>query len=190
MRFKEYRNTISLNTLHEWYPTLMKGADWRFTGWTGNPSEPYRHWAAYPEGTTGLYKQIWDHVRERILQEDGIELRLERMILNSYNHGDSSWLHQDGTAEDDWTVVLFLNPHWDIKWGGDFVLVENNEIIHATAATPGKFILFKGSIEHAARPVSREAPYPRFGMAFQCKGGSNGLQESSFIKISGVSTPF
>lgn len=183
MLFKEYRNEIPFNTLVSWSRTLQEETNWKFTGWTGNPREPFRHWAAYPEHE-GLISKIWNFL-DQTIREDGIFVKPERAILNLYNHGDSSWYHKDSDNPDDWTVLLFLNEYWDIQWGGDFALIENGEILQSFAPTPGKFVAFKSNLLHAARPVSREAPYPRFGMAFQCKHDSN-LQGLSSAKVPSI----
>lgn len=121
----------------------------------------------------GLLAQIWAFINES-LQEDGIFVKPERVILNLYNHGDSSWLHKDSDNADDWTVILFLNTRWELNWGGDFALAEGSELIQAFAPTPGKFIAFRANVLHGARPVSREAPYARFGIAFQTKSINDG----------------
>lgn len=187
MLYKEYRNEIPLNTIQTWSSALLADAKWEHVGWTGNPREPYRHWASYPP-KEGLLAQIWTFLDES-LREDGIFVKPERIILNLYNHGDSSWLHKDSDNPEDYTVILFANNHWDVNWGGDFALVgDDREIIQSLAPTPGKFIAFRSNLLHAARPVSREAPYPRFGVAFQCKHDSN-LQRLSQAKISPVYTP-
>lgn len=183
MLYKEYRNEIPTNTLQTWARSLLDGADWRFIGHTGDPGEPLRHWAAYPE-LKGVVKQLWDFISVSLV-EDGFTLKPERVILNLYNHGDSSWMHKDSENPEDYTVIVFLNEHWNINWGGDFVLVEDNEIIKSFAATPGKFVCFRANLLHGARPVSREAPYPRFGVAFQCKNDSN-IQRLSKTKVSPI----
>lgn len=162
----EYNNEIPLNTLKAWREEILSTAHFKFEGWTGLPKEPYRHWAYYPE-FDGVYKTIFECLNESFIDE-GFNLVPERIVLNMYNHGDSSWLHADCEKDNAWTILLFMNEYWDLNWGGDFVLVKNNEIYKCTAPTPGKFILFKSNILHAARPVSREAEYPRIGLAIQC----------------------
>jgi hypothetical protein len=185
MIYKEYRDEIPLNTLNKWSDIIMENADWKHVGWTGNPREPLRHWAAYPE-LTGVLKQLWEFI-DASIKEDGIFVKPSRTILNLYSHGDSSWMHKDSEVADDWTVIVFLNQHWDINWGGDFALVQDNEIIQSFAPTPGKFIAFKSNLLHAARPVSREAPYPRFGVAFQCINDQN-IQRLSQPTVSPICT--
>lgn len=186
MLYKEYRNEIPLNTLKSFSRDLLDGAHWQHIGWTGNAREPYRHWASYPN-MEGTVKKLWDFVNDSLIL-DGLSLKPQRTILNLFDHGDSSWIHHDSEDPKDYTVVVFLNEHWDINWGGDFVLISGNEIIQAFAPTPGKFVVFQSNILHGARPVSREAPYPRFGVAFQCKNDSD-IQRLSQITLSPVRTP-
>jgi hypothetical protein len=183
MNYKEYRDEIPLNTIIQWSRTLLEGADWKPIGQAGHPGEPYRHWASYPP-MQGIVKQLWDFINES-LKEDGFTLTPERTIMNLYNHGDSSWIHVDSEKPDDYTVIVFLNENWSRNWGGDFCLFSGNEILHSFAATPGKFVVFKSNIEHGARPVSREAPFSRFGVAFQCKNDSN-ISRLSQAKITGI----
>ena len=166
MDYFEYNNEIPLNTLKSWRDKVLATAHFQPIGWTGIPKEPYRHWAAYPEYTE-LYKEIFDCMNYSF-KIDGFRLKPDRVIINMYNHGDSSWLHRDREENDSWTLILFMNEHWNINWGGDFVLVKDDEIYKATAPTPGKFILFRGNILHRARPVSREAEFARMGLAIQC----------------------
>lgn len=184
MLYKEYRNEIPSNTVKLWSRSLLDQTHWQHIGWSGNAREPYRHWAAYPE-FDGVFKNIWEALNESI-KEDGFNLKVDRIVMNLYNHGDSAWLHKDNDDPSTWTVILFLNEHWDIMWAGDFILVDDNdEIIQAFASTPGKFVLFKSNIRHCARPVSREAPFPRFSVAFQCKNDNNlqGLQQPKITPL-------
>ena len=165
----------------------MKGANWQHIGWTGNPKEPLRHWASYPE-MEGVLLQLWDFINDSLIAE-GLDIKPTRTILNLYGHGDSSWLHKDSENPDDWTVIVFLNEHWDVNWGGDFALADGQELIQAFSPTPGKFICFRANTLHGARPVSREAPYPRFGVAFQCIGNDSNTKRLSEAKISTIRSP-
>lgn len=186
MRYKEFRNEFPLNTVKIWSRTLQENAKWEPIGWSGEAREPFRHWASYPE-FDGVLRNMWDAINQSIIQEN-IFIKPQRVIMNLYSHGDSSWLHKDSSNEADWTVIIFLNEYWNINWGGDFVLVEEDEILSAFAATPGKFVLFQSNILHACRPVSREAPYPRFGVAYQCINDTN-TQAISQGKVSSIRTP-
>lgn len=162
----EYNNEIPLNTLKAWREEILSTAKFKFDGWTGDPKEPYRHWAYYPD-YEGPYKALFECMNYSF-KDEGLNLEPERVILNAFNHGDSSWLHDDCKEDNHWTALIFINEFWNINWGGDFVLVENNEILKAFAPNPGKFVLFNSRLLHGARPVSREAQFPRIGVAIQC----------------------
>lgn len=182
MNYKEYRAEIPLNTLRTWNEKLMKNIPWEYVGWSGAPKEPYRHWAAYPP-LEGEIQNVWEMVNFSF-KEDGFNLRPDRVIANLFAHGDSSWIHRDCDSNTAWTAIVYLNDRWDIDWGGETVIVEDGEIIKSFAATPGKFILFKSNLLHGPRPVSREAPYPRFGLTFQCESNIQGFEEDPLPHIS------
>jgi hypothetical protein len=163
----EYKNEIPLNMVRSWEDDLLKSSQWTFSGWSGHAREPYRHWSTY--GTlSGTVKDIWECMNFSF-KKDGFNLKPERILLNLFNFGDSSWIHTDNDREGHWTVIVYLNSFWDINWGGDTVLVQDNEIIKTFNPAPGKFVLFKSNCEHGARPVSREAAYPRLAIAYHCK---------------------
>lgn len=183
--FREYLNEIPFNTVRNWSTTLLSGLQWEFVGWSGEAKEPYRHWASYPE-LKGEIRKIWDAINYSF-KEDGFNLRPERVIANLFNHGDSSWLHKDCDQDDAWTAILYLNEQWDLNWGGETILVESNEILKSFAPTPGKFVLFKSNILHGPRPVSREAPFPRFGLTFQCYDANN-VQRLTQTEVSDLSS--
>ncbi len=168
IQYREYRNEFPLNTIRTWSRDLEEQTKWSYSGWTGEPGEPYRHWAYVTnDEPAGILREIWTAASAG-LEADGFRLKPHRTLLNLFAHGDSSWLHRDSEKASDWTVILYMNERWDINWGGDTVLIEDNEILHSCAPTPGKMFLFKSNLLHGARPVSREAPFPRFGLTYQC----------------------
>lgn len=168
IKFREYRKEFPINTIRTWSRQLEEQIEWSYTGWTGEAKEPLRHWSHVCDfESIGLLGEIWSSI-DHGLREDGFNLRPQRILANLFAHGDSSWIHTDSKNSADWTAILYLNDYWDINWGGDTVLIEDNEILHACAPTPGKVFLFRSDILHGARPVSREAPYPRFGLTYQC----------------------
>ena len=157
-----------LNTVKHWNSVITSsedGENWLHSGWSGDFAEPFRHWCKYPS-MEGIYSQIWDFI------EPDLDLRglvPQRVIVNAYNHGDSSWLHRDSELQDHYTVILYLNNDWDWNWGGEtIVITDGGDIIMSVFPTPGRVIAFDSRLLHGPRPVSREAPLPRLGVTFQC----------------------
>lgn len=165
--WEQFDNEIPLNTIRAWSTEILENTPWTFSGWTGMPQEPYRHWS-YLAPLDGLFLQIWN-----CLKPSFPYLKPDRILVNAYNHGDSSWVHKDSEKTSDRTVLLFLNDYWDVNWGGEFALFENDDLIKAFTPKPGRYICFPSNVAHAARPVSREAAYPRIAIAFQCTNDSN-----------------
>ena len=164
----DYGVLLPLNSVKHFSNHIMESSDgehWKHSGWSGDFGEPYRHWCKFPE-FNGVYQEIWDFIEPDF---DIRGLRPERVIVNAYNHGDSSWLHKDSERPDHWTVIVYLNDSWNMNWGGETILTgDGGDIIHSAFPFPGRVILFDGRILHGPRPVSREAPFPRLGVAFQC----------------------
>ena len=158
---------IPLNFTKEWFDFIMFNKDkefWSYEGWSGIPEEPFRHWCKYPK-FQGIYKNIWDFISTEL----PLTLFPERVIVNAYSHGDSSWLHEDSKEPNHYTVIVYLNPEWDINRGGETIIIGiGGDIIHAALPTPGRVLLFDSRLTHGPRPVSREAPWPRLGVTFQC----------------------
>lgn len=168
MEWFEYDNEIPLNTLKMWRDSILSTAQFEHTGWTGENREPYRHWAFYPK-FEGIYKTIFECLNESFIL-DGFNFSPERILLNMYGFGDSSWIHRDSDEHGGWTAVLFLSEFWNPNWHGQLVLLDDsqNNVIKSFMPVPGRFVLFKNSILHAAAPVSREAQFPRMALAIQC----------------------
>ena len=141
-----------------------EGYHWTHQGWSGDPAEPYRHWCKYPE-LKDTYLEIWNFIKPDL---DVQELFPDRVIVNAYNYGDSSWLHKDSEKPDKWTAIVYLNDVWDLNWGGETILVEKEETLLSVHPLPGNVLLLDSRILHGPRPVSREAPLPRVAVAYQC----------------------
>ena len=170
--YKIYDNEIPLNTVKTWEEVLMKDISWKPVGWSGDAREPYRHWAAYPV-FEGDIKSIWQSL-DYSFKEDGYNLKPERVVTNLFGFGDSSWVHRDTDRSGEFTVLIYLNDFWDINWGGFTMLVDDQyDLIKAVKPMPGRFIMFPSDMIHGAAPVSREAPYPRFSLVYQCKRDKN-----------------
>jgi hypothetical protein len=180
--YREYVGEIPHNTIKTWNSVLMDKMPWELVGWSGAPKEPYRHWAAYPP-MEGEVARIWEML-DFSFKEDGFNLRPERIICNLFAHGDSSWLHRDCDSDTAWTAIVYLNDFWDANWHGGTVLMDEGEAIKYFSPTPGKFILFKSNIVHGPVPVSREAPYPRLGLTFQCDSNLQGFETTEISAVS------
>lgn len=177
-----WTDVIPMNTCTDWYNLIWNETPWKFKGQTSYTLEPFRHWCySVPtdifdrDESNPLTKledtivRVWSSIRTFV--DDAVcDLMPNKVLINAYNFGDSSWIHTDSDDEA-YTCIIYLNPFWDINWGGETIFVNDfkDHIYEAVYPKAGRFVLFDGRIWHGARPLSREAPVPRLGVTFQCR---------------------
>ena len=155
-----------------YYQQILDHTPWVFEGSSGHPEETFKHWCFYPCDKDGhifdVTSSIWEEIVDIIYADTGLSLEPHRRIINAYNHGDTSYGHIDGHT---WTVIAYMNPEWDMNWGGYTVLFDDNqeEIYKCVYPRPGSVLVFPGRIMHRPTAVERNAPCPRIGLTFQCE---------------------
>lgn len=142
---------------------------WKHNGKTGLEDEPFRHWAINDADflkNDDFVNKMWSKVNDQ-LKHQGYNLERKKTLLNRYDFGDSSWAHTD---THDYTIILYLNPFWNVNWGGEtlFFAESKDKILYAVYPKGGTFVLFSGKILHKPNSPSREAIIPRIGLTFQC----------------------
>lgn len=115
--------------------------------------------------------QIWAMYKPHFEEAVGKELQdYNNCYLHSFQHGDSSWCHQDYM---DYSAIVYLNPpkkhFWDLrKWGGE-TLYWNDDLDFVRACTVpkgGAASLFRGDIFHKVTMPSWEADWGRNAATF------------------------
>ena len=113
--------------------------------------------------------EIWNTFKPHFEEALGLEVKdYNNCYVHAFQHGDSSWAHQDYM---DYSAIVYLNPIniWDLrKWGGE-TLFWNDDIdfVRATACPKGgSAVVFRGDIFHKVTGVSWEAPFPRNSATF------------------------
>ena len=108
---------------------------------------------------------IWNIIRPQIIDKIGKDIAPapEIAYINLFQHGDNSFIHTD---REDWTVICYLNEHWNYNWGGETFFYKDDEVIHCQLPKGGSLVIFEGKIEHRAGLVSSNAPFPRMGLTY------------------------
>ena len=113
--------------------------------------------------------EIWNTFKPHFEEALGLEVKdYNNCYVHAFQHGDSSWAHQDYM---DYSAIVYLNPIniWDLrKWGGE-TLFWNDDIdfVRATACPKGgSAVVFRGDIFHKVTGVSWEATCPRNSATF------------------------
>jgi len=99
---------------------------------------------------------------------DGMEVQQIRVNLSTLN--DKNRIHVDSKqGVETKTLLYYPNLEWKIEWGGYTIFTDEKEkeIEHAIAYTPGRVIIFDGSIPHVICAPTNLAPSYRFSLAVQ-----------------------
>lgn len=98
----------------------------------------------------------------------GKEYLLTRAYINLSNYGDMEFPHRDCSMDrHDITVLYYVNPVWKHFWGGETLFYENHQTRVAILPTPGRFVLFDGSIEHTGTVPNRICKSSRLTLAMK-----------------------
>jgi len=75
--------------------------------------------------------------------------------------------HTDSIREHDKTLVIYLNENWKREWGGETIIYDQNNIVHAELPKFNHGLVFPGNMYHVARSVSRICPNLRTTVMFK-----------------------
>lgn len=105
-----------------------------------------------------IYKKLCANIdKEKIL----------RWHANIYPTGYDGTIHTDNNEQGN-TYLYCCAPHWDINWGGEFIVYDHNmEAQRAITFKKDRMIVFNGSLPHRAVAPTRLSTLLRCTIAFQ-----------------------
>jgi len=113
----------------------------------------------------------WTDLLEEAYNQIGLDWGIQRVYINGYTYGTDAASHTDkGKMFDSVpmkTAVIYLNDEWNLDWGGETALFDEDEIIYSVLPKLGRVLLFDSDILHAARPLSRNFHGLRKILAFK-----------------------
>lgn len=92
------------------------------------------------------------------------DYKLSKTVLNLTTPSDIYWAHAHPEEK---VLLYYVNQEWQEGWHGETQFYSENlkEVKYTSPYTPGRFILFDGSIPHTMRPQSIIAPKFRFSLS-------------------------
>lgn len=153
---------------------VIKQVPWRY-GWASNKSIEFTHWnydftdATVENGLDvsdqlqGAIADAWQHLQKEYFGPQ----TLLRCYTNSHTYGVEGYPHTDSKRLVDQTVVIYMTPEWSRAWGGETVVYDNNNIVHAELPNYNSGIVFPGAQYHCARGVTRICPAQRITLMFK-----------------------
>lgn len=110
----------------------------------------------------GLIDELTEIGISKILEDQN--LKLVKTIVNLSTPADFNFLHAHPEKK---VLLYYANLVWEDGWHGETLFYNEvcDEVVYASPYTPGRIILFDGSIPHTIRPQSVIACKHRFTLA-------------------------
>lgn len=99
----------------------------------------------------------------------GGALGFRRAHVNCHAYGDHRHPHIDmpPAGARGITALYFVNPRWDVDWGGELVFFEAGEPSIAIHPAPGRLVVFDGTLLHRGGVPARDAGQRRYTLAIK-----------------------
>jgi hypothetical protein len=108
-----------------------------------------------------------DHLLNKIQQKLGESYLLHNVYANGHTYGQDGSMHVDANDDRGKTLLLYVNPIWDLTWGGSTHFFLNEGEIHSVVPEANKAVFFPGTIRHCAAPITRAFKFLRVTLAFK-----------------------
>lgn len=107
---------------------------------------------------------MWSYLQDPRIKGLVDGMKLSKAVLNMTTASDSHFAHAHPESK---VVLYYVNQEWRDGWHGETLFFSENlkEIVHANVYTPGRIVVFDGSIPHAIRPQSVIGPQFRYTLA-------------------------
>jgi len=151
----------------------LKGNAWEFNG-VSEDEHALNFWFM------NLINDVFftDYMFNKIKTTTKKDFKILRVYANGQTYGLSGSYHQDITApiptnESAYkTLLYYVNPIWESKWGGSTLFCHNEEIYTQTFI-PNNAILFDSTIHHVGLEPTRHCNNLRVTVAFKFQEKTN-----------------
>ena len=89
------------------------------------------------------------------------------MVFKCSSTGYDGDLHRDNVIDGLPTYLYFVTPDWGPRFGGEFIIYDNNNLAEEVVFVPDRLVIFNGSRPHRGLAPTRLSSLLRITMAFQ-----------------------
>ena len=120
--FTLYENLLPNDIFQNLYSNLRNRTNWAFTNTSLSKEDLNKFqseddivfWTLPLNEDTIFTEILLDKINE-VTQK---KFKIIRVYANGQSHGQSGDLHADDLREDAYTFLYYVNPVWNLKWGG------------------------------------------------------------------------
>jgi len=159
--FEVFDNVMPREHFEDEYMILKTGTGWSFRGVSvekDNIGFWYYDLMERPFYTSFMFNEI-----QRIT---GKQFELKNVYANGQTYGLCGDMHIDDQRDGARTFLIYMNPVWDARWGGNTVLYKDNKV-HNYVPVPNTAIMFNSNIPHYGSEPTRHCKELRITVAFK-----------------------
>lgn len=172
-----YDNIIPNINLEDLYTKLKLTPGWSFIGHSTTPNDGYTFWHLNLMNDMFFTKTVFN----KICKLSNKNFTLLRCYANGQSYGQPGNFHIDGEHTYDYTFLIYINPVWDVKYGGATVFCKSKEGIDTYYEGTSKYeystfypkpntgLLFCGTTYHMALEPNRHFKDLRITVAYKLK---------------------
>lgn len=161
---------ISKKSLENLYNSLISGNMWNLTRHSkNNILGTFPGFVVQEEnkilnqGWSGYFSSLYENINHNFHKKYNFTLpeNIKRIHLGAKNDSSLTEFHCDTDVVNTYTIVGFLNPQWDLNWGGELYVEDKKfEFI------PGRFIIFKSNLRHNGIGLNKTIPFWRLTLNY------------------------
>jgi hypothetical protein len=159
--YQIYNDVLNNDEAKFCYELLRNGSKWSFAG--DSFGEGFTFWY-YDLNDNEFFNKTFLNKIENLTNK---KFKLERVYANGQTFGLSGNLHIDDDVENTYTFLYYVNPVWDIQWGGATVFYKNDNEYTTFIPKPNAGLLFESNILHAGLEPTRHYRDLRITVAFK-----------------------
>lgn len=162
-----YDNTISFDNVDILRDYIMNHADY-FENPVSDKGADNVKWIISLDDPGFVDGPIWHIIKQLLVHIAGKEFYPYDLACNHVRRTDNTFNHKDNYEEqNEYTVLIYLNPDWTEDHYGETTFLDNSEIIAAVRPRYGRVVIFHGTIDHSAHPSCPELPGARYSFAIK-----------------------
>lgn len=163
-------------------------------GWQSNWDMGFGHWNVVFGGYQKLHRgnveheipqialDIWRIIQPAFMPDTPV---LIRCYANAHTYGVEGYPHTDSKEETDVTGILYLNKSWKREWAGETAFFEGEDISYSVIPKLGRLVVFRSTLWHTARSLSRICPHDRVVIVFKARTNSTEFLPQNTVSTKG-----
>jgi len=164
----QYHNFFDEEDYREIMSRTGYGSKWSF-GHTSLGAEHPKYHTVTPFWKIDFAEDTFftEHLLNKIQKKFDTSFTLHHVYANGHTYGQDGSVHVDANDSIGRTLLLYVNPTWDITWGGATNFFLNPGEIYSVIPEGNKTVFFPGQIKHCAAPCTRNFKSLRVTIAWK-----------------------